>query len=129
MEITKLDHLVLTVRDIEQTTVFYETVLGMDPVEFGEGRVALRFGDQKIKLHQAGQEFTPRAQHPLPGSADLCFVTPLALEEAMTHVRGCGVEIIEGPISRTGASSPLLSFYFRDPSGNLVGVVNEVQAT
>ena len=126
MEVTKLDHLVLTVRDLEETRLFYQTVLGMEPILFGEGRVALIFGNQKINLHEAGREFDPKAQHPMPGSADLCFITPVALEAAMKHVQGCGVEIIEGPVSRTGAIGPLLSFYFRDPSGNLIEVANEV---
>ena len=126
MEVTKLDHLVLTVRDLEETKLFYKTVLGMESILFGEGRVAMRFGNQKINLHEAGGEFDPKAQHPMPGSADLCFITPQALEEAMEHVQGCGVEIIEGPVRRTGAIGPLLSFYFRDPSGNLIEVANEV---
>ena len=129
MEVTKLDHLVLTVRDIEVTKVFYERVLGMESILFEEGRVALRFGYQKINLHELDKEFEPKAQHTIPGSADLCFVTPVVLEEAMKHVQGCGVEIIEGPVSRTGSCGPLLSFYFRDPSGNLVEVANEVPAT
>ncbi len=126
MEVTKLDHIVLTVRDIEETKLFYRTVLDMEVIVFGEGRVALRFGNQKVNLHEVGKEFDPKAQHPTPGSSDLCFVTPLALEEAMVHVQRCGVEIIEGPVSRTGAISSLLSFCFRDPSGNLIEVANEV---
>jgi len=129
MKVTKLDHLVLTVRDIEETKIFYKTVLGMEPILFGEGRVALKFGNQKINLHEVGKEFVPKAKHPMPGSADLCFITSVALEKAMKHVRSCRVKIIEGPVSRTGATSPLLSFYFRDPSGNLIEVSNEVEAT
>jgi catechol 2,3-dioxygenase-like lactoylglutathione lyase family enzyme len=126
MKVTKLDHIVLTVRDIEETKVFYKAVLGMEPIVFGEERVALRFGNQKINLHEVGKEFDPKAQHPMPGSADLCFVTPVGIEEAMRHVQGCGVEVIEGPVSRTGANGSLLSFYLRDPSGNLIEVANEV---
>ena len=126
MKVTKLDHLVLTVRDIEEAKIFYKTVLGMEPVFFGEGRVALKFGNQKINLHESGKEFDPKANHPMPGSSDLCFITSVALEEAMKHVRSCGVKIIEGPVSRTGATNALLSFYFRDPNGNLIEVSNEV---
>jgi len=126
MEVTKIDHLVLTVRDIEETRDFYTKVLGMESVIFGDDRVALKFGSQKINLHESGNEFEPKAMHPVPGSADLCFITAVALNDAMSHVKGCGIEIIQGPVSRTGANGPLLSFYFRDPSGNLIEVANEV---
>ena len=127
MNISRLDHLVLTVRNIDETLKFYQQVLGMEPVQFGEGRVALKFGDQKINLHEVGHEFEPKAAHATPGSADLCFITPLGLPRAMRHVEGCGVEIIDGPVSRTGAHSRLLSFYFRDPSGNLIEVANALE--
>jgi catechol 2,3-dioxygenase-like lactoylglutathione lyase family enzyme len=124
MNISHLDHLVLTVNDLETTIAFYERVLGMQRETFGEGRVALRFGNQKINLHQVRQEFEPKAQRPTPGSADLCFVTETPLPEAMQHVRDCGIEIIEGPVGRTGAAGPITSFYFRDPDGNLIEVSN-----
>ena len=125
MEVSSIDHLVLTVRDVTETLEFYERVLGMRQVNFGEDRVALKFGNQKINLHALGQEFEPRAANASPGTADLCFITPVELPQAMSHVESCGVEIIEGPVSRTGANSQLLSFYFRDPSGNLIEVANE----
>jgi len=126
MEVTKIDHLVLTVKDLDETKVFYEKVLGMEPVTFGNGRVALKFGAQKINLHESGNEHEPKASCPAPGSTDLCFVTSVELESAMNHVESCGVDIIEGPVSRTGANGSLLSFYFRDPSGNLIEVANEI---
>ncbi len=126
MEVTKIDHLVLTVQDIEETKEFYQRVLGMEPVIFGGGRVALKFGNQKLNLHESGNEFEPKATCAVPGSVDLCFVTPMALGDAMSHVESCGVEIIQGPVSRTGACELLLSFYFRDPNGNLIEVANEV---
>jgi catechol 2,3-dioxygenase-like lactoylglutathione lyase family enzyme len=126
--IDHLDHLVLTVRSIDDTLAFYQRVLGMQPVRFGEGRVALVFGSQKINLHQAGREFEPKAAEPRPGSADLCFITAVDLDACMAHARGSGVEIIEGPVPRTGATGPLLSFYFRDPDGNLVEVSNRIAA-
>jgi len=129
VQVTKIDHLVLTVLDIEQTKDFYQRVLGMKAVFFGDGRVALRFGEQKINLHRAGSEIEPKATYPLPGSADICFITETELKEAMQHVENQGVEIIEGPVTRTGANGSLLSFYFRDPSGNLVEVANEMNAT
>ena len=122
MHVTRLDHLVLTVRDIEATCRFYEQTLGMEIITFGQGRRALRFGAQKINLHQAGREFEPKARRPTPGSADLCFLTDGPLDQVIAHLDACEVEIIEGPVGRTGATGPLLSVYFRDPDGNLVEV-------
>jgi len=129
MKVTGIDHLVLTVRDIDETVSFYEKVLGMERVVFGEGRVALKFGCQKINLHASGQEFEPKAASPTPGCADLCFITPINLKDAIIHVESCGVEVIEGPVKRTGANGGILSFYFRDPNGNLIEVANEANAT
>ena len=122
----RLDHVVLTVRSIEETCRFYEDVLGMERVEFDGGRVALRFGDQKLNLHRAGHEFEPKATTPLPGSADLCFTTTTPLEEVVLHLRESGVAIVAGPVRKTGARRPLLSVYVRDPNGNLVEISNEV---
>ncbi len=124
MHIKQLDHLVLTVENIDKTVHFYLSVLGMQKEVFGRGRVALKFGSQKINLHEAGKEFEPKARNPTPGSADLCFITDIDLNLAMEHVKNLGVEIIEGPVSRIGANAPLLSFYFRDPDLNLVEVSN-----
>ena len=100
----------------------------MTTVSFGDGRKAVAFGSQKINLHLAGREFTPRAQHPVPGSADFCFVTSLPLEDCIAHVQAQGVDILLGPVDRTGATSKLRSFYFRDPDQNLVEVANRVAA-
>jgi catechol 2,3-dioxygenase-like lactoylglutathione lyase family enzyme len=124
LEVARLDHLVLSVRDVEATCAFYEAVLGMRAVTFGPGRKALRFGKQKINLHPAGREFEPKADCPTPGSADLCFITELPLEQVVAHLVSCGVRVIEGPVARTGALGPLRSLYFRDPDGNLIEVAN-----
>ena len=124
MEISRLDHLVLTVRDIEATCRFYESVLGMQTVSFAEGRKALKFGQQKINLHQQGKEFEPKAQAPTPGSADLCLLTDLPLQQVIEHLQACQVPIIEGPVQRTGAEGPILSVYLRDPDGNLLEISN-----
>ncbi len=126
MRIDRLDHLVLTVASVDASCKFYERTLGMTVVRFGQGRTALSFGTQKINLHQAGKEFVPHAQHPVPGSADLCFIATTPLEEAMAHVRAQGVDILEGPVDRTGATGAMRSFYFRDPDGNLIEVSNYV---
>ena len=128
MRIDRLDHLVLTVASIDSSCAFYQRVLGMTIVGFGQGRTALAFGNQKINLHQAGREFVPHAHRPVPGSADLCFITAMPLDAAMAHVRAQGVEIIEGPVDRTGATGPLRSFYFRDPDSNLIEISNYVAA-
>ncbi len=124
MHIKQLDHLVLTVENIDETVRFYVSVLGMQKEVFEGGRVALKFGSQKINLHEAGKEFEPKAHRPIPGSADLCFITDIDLNLVMEHVKNLGVEIIEGPVSRIGANAPLSSFYFRDPDLNLVEVSN-----
>lgn len=126
MKISKLDHFVLTVKDINKTVSFYTAVLGMKKVTFAQGRVALKYGNQKINLHEYKNEPEPKAGNAVPGSGDLCFITPLALNEAIAHVKKEGVEIIQGPIERSGANGPLLSFYFRDPDKNLIEVANEI---
>jgi catechol 2,3-dioxygenase-like lactoylglutathione lyase family enzyme len=126
MKIDSLDHLVLTVRDIDATCAFYARVLGMELVTFGAGRKALTFGAQKINLHQAGREFEPKAQRPTPGSADLCFLTSVPLTEVQRHLAACGVVVTEGPVQRTGAQGPILSVYFRDPDLNLIEVSNRL---
>jgi catechol 2,3-dioxygenase-like lactoylglutathione lyase family enzyme len=129
LTIDHLDHVVLTVADLDATIAFYSKVLGMIPVTFGEGRKAIAFGAQKINLHLAGHEFEPKAMRPTPGSADVCLITTMALDAAMMHVRSCGVTIELGPVDRTGAIGPLRSFYFRDPDGNLIEVANVVVQT
>jgi catechol 2,3-dioxygenase-like lactoylglutathione lyase family enzyme len=119
VQISSLDHLVLTVADIEATAAFYEA-LGMRRETFGEGRVALRFGDQKLNLHPAGAEIAPHAANPTRGSADLCFLvegTPESLAESLARAN---VPVELGPVARTGAVAPLRSLYVRDPDGNLV---------
>ncbi|MBE7555527.1 MAG: VOC family protein [Anaerolineales bacterium] len=124
MYLERLDHFVLTVASIEATCVFYERVLGMEVVTFGQGRKALAFGSQKINLHQQGQEFEPKAFRPTPGSADLCFISREPLAQVMDHLHACGVEIIVGPVTRTGALGPMTSVYFRDPDLNLIEVAH-----
>lgn len=124
MSIDRLDHLVLTVGSLEATSDFYTRVLGMTLVTFGNSRKALQFGTQKINLHEAGREFEPKAQHPTPGSADLCFISSAALSDVIAHIRACGVAIIEGPVRRTGAVGDIESIYLRDPDGNLIEISN-----
>ncbi len=124
MNISHLDHLVLTVADIEKTVGFYTRVLGMQLVTFGEGRKALAFGNQKINLHQSGREFEPKAERPTPGSADLCFIVATPLDRVIAHLEAQGVAILEGPVQRTGATGPIRSVYLRDPDQNLIELSN-----
>jgi catechol 2,3-dioxygenase-like lactoylglutathione lyase family enzyme len=122
LKIERLDHLVLTVRDLEATCEFYSSVLGMEKVTFGNGRRALRFGTQKINLHQAGREFEPKAAAPAPGSGDFCLITEMPLEEVAAQLRASDVEIVEGPVAKSGAIGPIDSLYLRDPHGNLIEI-------
>jgi catechol 2,3-dioxygenase-like lactoylglutathione lyase family enzyme len=119
MKITALDHLVLTVADIDATASFYAR-LGARREEFGEGRVALRFGIQKLNLHQAGAEVPPHARSPAPGSADLCFLTSDPIEQVRAELIADGLTIELGPVRRMGATRAIYSLYLRDPDGNLV---------
>ena len=122
MHVDRLDHVVLTVKDIDATGEFYARVLGMEVVTFGDNRKALIFGSQRIHLHQAGQELKPKAHRPTPGSADLCFLADTSMENIVAHVQACGVTIILGPVRRTGAAGEMESVYFRDPDLNLIEV-------
>lgn len=122
MRIDRLDHLVLTVRDVEASVTFYTRVLGMRAVTFGGGRRALAFGRHKINLHPADAPLQPHATRPVPGSADLCLITATPIRRVMSELRQAGVAIEQGPVPRTGASGPITSVYFRDPDGNLIEV-------
>lgn len=125
MRIAAIDHLVLTVTDPEATVAFYAR-LGMRHELFGEGRVALRFGSQKLNLHRAGAEFDPHARIATPGSADLCFLLEGRLDEAERELRAADIAIELGPVTRAGAEGPIQSLYVRDPDGNLVELSERV---
>ncbi len=119
-----IDHFVLTVCSIEVTCDFYSRVLGMEVERFGDGRTALRFGKQKINLHEAGKEFEPKAEKPVRGSGDFCLIADSPLQRVVEHLNSCGIEILKGPVLRTGATGTIESVYLRDPDGNLVEVSN-----
>ena len=125
MRIRALDHIVLTCADPATTVAFYERV-GMAREEFAGGRLALRFGDQKINLHQAGAEFQPHATLPRPGTGDFCLLVDGPLEDVIAHLEAEGIPIELGPVDRTGALGPLRSVYVRDPDGNLVEFAQRV---
>jgi catechol 2,3-dioxygenase-like lactoylglutathione lyase family enzyme len=124
MRVESLDHLVLTVRDVGATVDFYGGVLGMDVQTFGEGRTALRFGTQRIHVHELGAGLTPVAAAPTPGSADLCFLSATPMDAMLEQLQAFGVDVVEGPTDRVGAAGNLLSVYVRDPDGNLVEISN-----
>lgn len=122
MLISHLDHLVLTVADINNTCSFYSKALGMSVITFGDNRTALSFGEQKINLHHAHTPVSPHAKSPTPGSADICLITKLALASVIDHLQEHGVVIELGPVTRNGAIGFIESIYFRDPDGNLIEV-------
>ncbi len=126
MTLERIDHLVLTVHDLQASIRFYTQVLGMTHDVFGENRHALKFGQQKINLHPAGAPIQPHAAKPCPGSADHCFITTTPLEQVVQSLQNNAVTIEIGPVSRTGAQGPILSVYFRDPDGNLLEVSNQL---
>jgi catechol 2,3-dioxygenase-like lactoylglutathione lyase family enzyme len=123
--IDHIDHIVLTTRDKAACIRFYTQVLGMKLESFRtptEERLALKFGQQKINLHEWGREFAPRAHVAVPGSLDLCFIAAVPLEQVIARLKQMYVPIIEGPVSKTGAISKLRSVYVRDPDLNLVEI-------
>ncbi len=122
MKITALDHLVLTVADVAASVRFYTEILGMEEITFGEGRKALRFGNQKINLHQRGAEVLPNAQHAACGTADLCLLTDTPLEEVLAELAAHDVTALSGIVPRTGAVGAIQSVYLRDPDGNLLEI-------
>ncbi|GAA0523115.1 ring-cleaving dioxygenase [Saccharopolyspora subtropica] len=122
ISVDRVDHLVLTVADVDRALEFYTQILGMTPVTFPDDRRAVSFGRQTIKLHAASELVEPTAMHPVPGSANLCFITGNALSEVQEHLRANDVRIEEGPVSRTGAEGPITSLYLRDPDGNLIEI-------
>ncbi len=124
-----MDHLVLTVRDIDKTCTFYSNVLGMEIRTTDGNRKAIHFGNAKINLHRQGGEFTPHALAPTPGSADLCFLTKTPLDQVIARLGRCRVKLLAGPVQRTGATGRLLSIYFRDPDGNLLEVANTLSSS
>ena len=126
MGVRSLDHLVLTVADIDRSAAFYVDVLHMERVAFGEGRTALRFGSQQINLHGPGEPILHRAMAATPGSADLCFLMDVPLEDVVSHMTARGIALESGIVKREGAAGLLRSVYLRDPDGNLIELSNRV---
>jgi catechol 2,3-dioxygenase-like lactoylglutathione lyase family enzyme len=124
MNVSKLDHLVLTVKSIDKTCDFYSQILGMKVVRFDEGRTALHFGEQKINLHKQGKEFEPKAKSPMSGSGDFCLITDVPIVEVIDHFNNCGIPVEVGPVQKTGAVGKLTSVYVRDPDENLIEIAN-----
>lgn len=127
--ISHLDHLVLTTEDESACIAFYVEALGMKLETFGEGRKALRFGNQKINLHVKGHEFEPKARFPTPGSLDLCFLADRPLDDVLAELGRKAIPIEVGPVSRTGATGPIRSIYLRDPDFNLIEIAEPLPAS
>lgn len=124
IQVSHIDHLVLTVADIERTADFYQEILGMEKVFFANDRIALAFGKQKINLHQMGNEYEPKATNVVTGGTDLCLIVSTPIQEVKSHLSQKGIDILEGPVDRTGAMGKIISLYFRDPDLNLIEVAN-----
>lgn len=124
--IDHLDHIVLTTRDKARCIAFYVDLLDMQLETFAEGRIAFKFGSQKINLHESGKEFSPKAQYPMPGSLDLCFIASVSLDVIIAKLHAFPWPIEEGPVMRTGAVSKLRSIYLRDPDQNLIEISEQV---
>jgi catechol 2,3-dioxygenase-like lactoylglutathione lyase family enzyme len=125
--VDRLDHLVLNCTDVEISATWYQRVLGMEREEFGaDNRTALKFGGQKINLRPLGSDALKwlTAAHPLPGTADLCFVAPVGTHDVIAHLHACGIEVVLGPGAHTGALGPMNSVYCRDPDGNLIEIAS-----
>jgi catechol 2,3-dioxygenase-like lactoylglutathione lyase family enzyme len=120
MAVSRIDHVVLTVADLDATLAWYGAVTGMRHITFGDSRHALRFGDQKINLHVQGQEVEPHARQPTPGSGDLCFIVDESPDELQARLDALGTPVELGSVVRDGALGTLTSYYLRDPDGNLV---------
>ena len=122
--VNRIDHVVLNTGDVDTITDFYVRVLGMEREIFGQGRVALRFGNQKINVRPRGAPNWKTGAVDAPGSLDLCFIAEMSPDEVGAHLRSCGVTITEGPVTKTGALGPMTSHYCRDPDGNLIEVAS-----
>lgn len=124
MKPAALDHMVINVSDIDAAAVFYARALNANIVRFGEGRVAIQIGEQKLNLHQPDTVAVPKARHPATGGADLCILSDSPMVEIVRHLKGADVQIVEGPVPRTGATGPITSVYIFDPDGNLIEIAN-----
>ena len=124
MEITSLDHLVLTVHDVSESCDFYSQILNLEIINFSENRKAIKVGRQKINLHQLGNEFEPKAEYPTPGSGDFCLISTTPLKQIIVDLEEKHIPIIKGPIEKNGAQGKMLSIYLRDPDENLIEISN-----
>jgi catechol 2,3-dioxygenase-like lactoylglutathione lyase family enzyme len=124
MQLQRIDHVVFTVHDVAATCDFYARVLGMEVVTFAGGRKALQFGQCKINLHEYGREFEPKAEHPAPGTQDICLIAAEPIADVVRLLKRSGVSVLEGPVVRSGALGTIESVYLRDPDGNLIEIAH-----
>ena len=129
MQLDHIDHVVFTVRDVDITCDFYSRVLHMEVITFAGGRKALQFGQCKINLHQYGSELEPKANHPAPGTQDICLIAASPMADVLRDLQRAGVDVLEGPVARSGALGTLESVYLRDPDGNLIEIACYAETT
>ena len=127
----KIDHIVITVKDINKSISFYSNILEMELQEFyslsdNTTRKSLKFGNQKINLHEALNPFSPHAKHPSPGAVDICFISTKPISEWIDRLKKNKINIEDGPVQKTGANGPILSIYIRDPDENLIEISNTI---
>jgi catechol 2,3-dioxygenase-like lactoylglutathione lyase family enzyme len=120
--IERIDHFVLTVRSLEATLSFYQRVLSFRREVRPDVPASLRFGRQKINVHESDGPFEPKAARPTSGAGDFCLITLRSMDEVVAHLKDCGVTLVLGPVGRIGAEGPMTSVYFRDPDANLVEI-------
>ncbi|AIC11534.1 VOC family protein [Xylella fastidiosa] len=122
--ISCIDHIVITTRDIKVCSDFYTRILGMELIHFGDNRIAFKFGQQKINVHEYGKEIEPKAHLPVPGSLDICLISSYSIDEIKKVLEKNDIVIVDGPVSRTGACGAITSLYLRDPDLNLIEISN-----
>ena len=126
-----IDHVVITVSDIDKTIDFYSNILGMELQEFSSStdnvkRKSLKFGKQKINLHEASKPFKPHANNPIPGAIDICFLSEINIDDWIKIFNKFNIKIEDGPVKKTGANGPISSIYVRDPDKNLIEISNKI---
>ena len=132
MKLEKIDHVVITVKNLNKTIDFYTNILGMKLKKFSSSlnnnqiRYAISFGSQKINIHEEKKLLKPNALNPYSGSMDICFISKNKIKDWVYHLKNKGINIEFGPEKKTGALGSILSIYIRDPYFNLIEISNQL---